>query len=118
MKIIVDRAERTQKKNKKKIISLKTRKRILKRDVQEYKKFIPKTSLLTYKSDNTCTFESRTDVPAWMIRDTDNQMERFESPWLNPQANIDIEFSNNIQTRLQEKKRNHSSENDWNLWLP
>ena len=53
-----------------------------------------------------------------MIRDIDNQTERFESPWLNPQANIDIEFSNNIQTRLQEKKRNHLSENDWNLWLP
>ena len=94
------------------------RNRRLTRDIQEYKKFLPKTSIIQYKSDTTTTSESRTELPAWTIRDTDNQLNRFESPWLNPQANIECEFSNNIQTRLLEKKRTNINETDWNLWLP
>ena len=85
---------------------------------QEYKKFLPKTSSIKYKSDSTHTLDSRSEMPAWMFRDRDNQMERFESPWLNPQANIDVTFANNIQTRLQEKKQYIRYENDWNVWIP
>ena len=88
------------------------RNRRLTRDTQEYKKFLPKTSPIKYKSDTTHTLDSRFEMPAWMFRDKDNQIERFESPWLNPQANIDITFSNNVQTRLQDKKQWIRQKND------
>ena len=38
------------------------RNRIVTRDIQEYKKFKPNTKLIQYKSDNTHTIESRSDM--------------------------------------------------------
>ena len=97
------------------------RNRIITRDIQEYTKFKPNTKRIQYKSDNTHTTESRSDLPAWTIRDIDNKLNRFENPWINPQANIDVEFPNNIQTRLQEKikinKNNNNDNVNWNALL-
>ena len=96
------------------------RNRVLRRYNEEYTKFLPQTSAIHYHTDDTHTSDSRIDLPAWTFRGIDNNMERFESPWINPQANIDIEFSNNIQTRLQEKTRKTKTDDnlDWNVWLP
>ena len=38
------------------------RNRIITRDIQEYEKFKPNTKLIQYKSDNTHTIESRSDM--------------------------------------------------------
>jgi hypothetical protein len=45
--------------------------------------------------------ESRASHPAWMYRDL--EQPRWEEPWLNPQANLEKPFYNNIQTRILEK---------------
>ena len=51
------------------------RNRILSRYTQEYKNHLPQTSVKYYQSDNTHTFESRSDLPAWTFRGIDNKME-------------------------------------------
>ena len=45
--------------------------------------------------------ESRASHPAWMYRDF--TPDRWESPFLNPQANLEKPFHDNIQTRILEK---------------
>ena len=39
--------------------------------------------------------------PAWMYRDL--EQPRWEQPFLNPQANLEKGFHDNIQTRILEK---------------
>lgn len=45
--------------------------------------------------------QSRASCPAWMFKDQDHT--RWETPFLNPQANLEIPFFNNVQTRIIEK---------------
>lgn len=45
--------------------------------------------------------ESRATHPAWMYRDVD--IDRWESPWINPLVGIEKPFQENIQTRILEK---------------
>jgi hypothetical protein len=50
---------------------------------------------------NTIVDESRATHPAWCYRDL--EQSRWESPMLNPQANVEKRFQSNIQTRILEK---------------
>jgi hypothetical protein len=45
--------------------------------------------------------ESRASHPAFMYRGV--SQDRWEQPWLNPQAPVDKDFYDNIQTRILEK---------------
>jgi hypothetical protein len=45
--------------------------------------------------------ESRATHPAWTYRDL--EQHRWERPFLNPQANVEKKFQDNIQTRILEK---------------
>lgn len=46
--------------------------------------------------------ESRVTHPAWVLRDQDAYLTRWETPWINPQApeKVQIPFENNVSTRL------------------
>jgi hypothetical protein len=54
-----------------------------------------------YPTATPRTDESRATCPAWMFRDA--EQNRWEAPFLNPQANIERVFPHNIQTRILEK---------------
>lgn len=45
--------------------------------------------------------ESRATHPAWMYRDL--EQTRWETPFVNPQANVEKRFADNLQTRILEK---------------
>jgi hypothetical protein len=45
--------------------------------------------------------ESRATHPAWMYRENDR--ERWEEPWINPQYGLEKPFHENIPTRILEK---------------
>lgn len=45
--------------------------------------------------------ESRATHPAWMYRENDR--ERWEEPWINPQYGLEKSFHDNIPTRILEK---------------
>jgi hypothetical protein len=45
--------------------------------------------------------ESRATHPAWMYRDL--EQKRWETPFVNPQANVEKRFADNLQTRILEK---------------
>jgi hypothetical protein len=45
--------------------------------------------------------ESRASHPSWMYRDL--EQTRWEVPFLNPLANVEKGFHDNIQTRILEK---------------
>jgi hypothetical protein len=47
------------------------------------------------------TDESRATHPAWTYREA--SMDRWEAPFINPQANVELRFPNNLQTRIIEK---------------
>lgn len=47
--------------------------------------------------------ESRSTHPAWTYRE--NNIERWEEPWINPQSNLEKPFQDNIQTRIIEKDK-------------
>lgn len=52
-------------------------------------------------NSNVMVDESRTSLPAFLFRET--EMYRWETPFLNPQANLEIPFNNNLQSRIIEK---------------
>lgn len=54
-----------------------------------------------YETVKPYTDESRASYPAWEIREVCNS--RWETPFINPQSNIEIRFENNVQTRIMEK---------------
>ena len=54
-----------------------------------------------YSSENPFIEESRATHPAWMFRDL--EQPRWETPFLNPLANLEKPFHENIQTRILEK---------------
>jgi hypothetical protein len=45
--------------------------------------------------------ETRSSHPAWMYRDL--EQSRWEMPIINPQANVEKSFNDNVQTRILEK---------------
>lgn len=45
--------------------------------------------------------ETRSSNPAWLLRGI--EIPRWEDPMLNPQANLEKQFYDNIQTRILEK---------------
>jgi hypothetical protein len=56
---------------------------------------------LQYSSMSPFVEESRASHPAWTYKDQDHT--RWEAPWINPIANLDKGFHENIQTRILEK---------------
>lgn len=56
---------------------------------------------LQFPSSNVHVEESRATHPAFMYKDLDHT--RWETPFLNPQANLEKRFNHNIQTRILEK---------------
>lgn len=69
----------------------------------EYKKNIKKNIITSYPTESSCVEQSRATNPAWMYKDQDHT--RWENPFINPQANLEMPFINNIQTRTIEKDR-------------
>jgi len=69
----------------------------------DYKKNRAETASLssTYANANPFVEESRASHPAWTFRDL--EQTRWETPFLNPQANVEVQFPRNIQTRVLEK---------------
>lgn len=55
-------------------------------------------------SDDSPVLDSRTELPAWTFRGLDQQYDRFEHVWINPQNSVERNFNHNIQTRLMEKE--------------
>ena len=54
-----------------------------------------------FHTQNPYVLESRASHPAWIYRN--REQPRWEEPWINPQANIEKPFYDNIQTRILEK---------------
>jgi hypothetical protein len=54
-----------------------------------------------YNKVNPFIEESRASHPAWMYRNVET--DRWELPWLNPQANLELGVPTNVQTRILEK---------------
>jgi len=59
------------------------------------------TAPIAMKNVDPFVEESRASHPAWVYRDL--EQTRWEHPFLNPQANLEKTFHDNIQTRLLEK---------------
>lgn len=76
--------------------------RKLNRDILNYKSNAVRNDFIFYPEENkTMIQESRATHPAWGYRNI--EIPRWEEPFLNPQANIEKKFYNNIQTRILEK---------------
>ena len=56
---------------------------------------------LVYEEETPFVCESRAILPAWNLRGV--EVSRWERPFLNPQANLEKRFQDNISTRLMEK---------------
>lgn len=67
------------------------------------------------QDDKYKVMESRTTNPSWMYRGHDQQYTRFEELWINPQNDIERNFSHNVQTRLTEKYLQSPNEFHTNL---
>jgi hypothetical protein len=85
-------------------------------DTYESKAAISKA--VSYGSNNPFILESRASNPSWTLRGVDQHYQRFEEPWLNPQANLEKNFQDNIQTRLQEKSISETENLNSFNWLP
>ena len=66
-----------------------------------YKTHEAASTMPNYPSAQPFIEESRASHPAWTYRDT--EQSRWEFPWVNPQANLEKRFHDNIQTRILEK---------------
>lgn len=92
---------------------------ILNRHLTDKKQVKVESQPLKFKSENPYVLESRSEIPAWTFRGIDNNYSRWENPLINPQANLEKEFNDNIQTRLVEKKIvTYQHLDDWSSWLP
>jgi hypothetical protein len=54
-----------------------------------------------YRVESPYVDESRASLPAWTFRDL--EQTRWEEPFINPQAKVELPFNWNIQTRILEK---------------
>jgi hypothetical protein len=79
--------------------------------VNDYKTHASVSSSIDYSVATPYIDETRATHPAWMYRET--ELNRWELPWLNPLANIEKPFHNNINTRILEKD-NYNIENSVN----
>ena len=70
-------------------------------DVNNYKTFSPECRPLNFGNKPEFVEDSRASHPAWMYKDL--EQPRWELQWINPQANLELKFPNNIQTRILEK---------------
>ena len=75
--------------------------RPLNRDLIEYKDTAVNPLPIQFSAVDPFIEESRCTHPAWMYKDL--EQPRWELPWVNPQANLEFQFPNNIQTRILEK---------------
>jgi hypothetical protein len=66
-----------------------------------YKNFQTASTMPIYPTTNPTVEDSRATHPAWMYRDLEHP--RWELPLINPQANLEKRFQDNIQTRILEK---------------
>ena len=67
----------------------------------DFKQHATRSSSNSYKNQNPVTEESRASHPAWSYRDLERN--RWETPYVNPQNDLERNFDHNIQTRLLEK---------------
>ena len=70
-------------------------------EMNDYKTAAARAFPIIYESQEPYVQESRASCPAWTFRSA--PIERWEQPWVNPQANTELRFPNNIQTRILEK---------------
>jgi hypothetical protein len=70
-------------------------------ELNEYKSMATGGRSVYYPSSPAFVDESRATHPAWMYRNM--EIDRWEEPWLNPQAGLEKKFHDNIQTRILEK---------------
>jgi hypothetical protein len=79
--------------------------RKLNRDLTEYNNYknaaVSSNPVFYDEYTESLVDESRATHPAWMYRDA--VTPRWETPFLDPQANVEIKFPNNVQTRILEK---------------
>lgn len=79
-------------------------KRPLNRDLlheNNYKNTMTPTYQQNFPVMNPFVEESRATHPAWMYRDL--EQSKWETPLLDPQANLEKPFHENVQTRILEK---------------
>jgi hypothetical protein len=69
--------------------------------INEYRNFKALSSPQSYSEEDPTTEESRATHPAWMYKTVD--VDRWETPILNPQENLDRPFQFDIHTRILEK---------------
>ena len=55
----------------------------------------------SFSTKNPFVEESRSSHPVFVYRELETN--RWETPWINPQANLEKPFHDNIQTRILEK---------------
>lgn len=69
----------------------------------EYTNFNVNSQPIQYPN-NSCLYteQPRAIAPAWELRDVETQMPKYE-PLLNPQENVEVQFQNNVSTRILEK---------------
>lgn len=70
-------------------------------DINDYKKNKVDTSSVFYSNAEPFVDESRASHPAWVYKDL--EQTRWETPFFNPQNNLEKLFQDNIQTRILEK---------------
>jgi len=62
---------------------------------------ISDSNAISYATSQPFVEESRASHPAWMYREL--EQSKWEEPIVNPQANLEKPFHDNIQTRILEK---------------
>lgn len=70
-------------------------------DENNYENKKVESTRLTFDTVDPFVEESRASHPAWIYRDL--EQSRWETPFINPQANFEKQFPNNLQTRILEK---------------
>jgi hypothetical protein len=79
--------------------------RRLNRDCVQYNDYkmyaVTATPVRQFRDQDPFVLESRASHPAWFYRDL--EQPRWEEPWVNPQANVEKKFHDNISTRILEK---------------
>jgi len=70
-------------------------------DINDYKQHAVPSTQKQYSSAQPMVEESRASHPAWAYKDLDHT--RWETPLLDPQANLERPFHHDIQTRILEK---------------
>jgi hypothetical protein len=78
--------------------------RPLNRDLPDYNNYVKhsvKPNHISYDERNYITDESRATLPAWTFRDV--EINRWETPMLNPLDQLEKPFHHNLNTRVLER---------------